>query len=139
MENLISIFVNSVFVGNILLAYFLGMCSFLAVSKNLKTSLGLGILISTVSKTQQEAMLLTFFILLPSIFLSGYFFPIEAMPRILQYVSRAVPLTYALVIVRSIVLKGAGFEMLAGDVVALGLFGLAVLGLAAIRFRKRLD
>ena len=103
------------------------------------TSLGLGILISTVSKTQQEAMLLTFFILLPSIFLSGYFFPIEAMPRILQYVSRAVPLTYALVIVRSIVLKGAGFEMLAGDVVALGLFGLAVLGLAAIRFRKRLD
>jgi ABC-2 type transport system permease protein len=54
-------------------------------------------------------------------------------------VSRAVPLTYALVIVRSIVLKGAGFEMLAGDVLALGLFGLAVLGLAAIRFRKRLD
>jgi ABC-2 type transport system permease protein len=103
------------------------------------TSLGLGILISTVSKTQQEAMLLTFFILLPSIFLSGYFFPIEAMPTLLQYVSKAIPLTYALVIVRSIILKGADLQMLAGDVLALGIFGMAVVGLAAIRFRKRLD
>jgi ABC-2 type transport system permease protein len=103
------------------------------------TSLGLGILISTVSKTQQEAMLLTFFILLPSIFLSGYFFPIDAMPPFLQYVSRAVPLTYALVIVRSIILKGADFQILAGDVAALGVFGLVVVGLAALRFRKRLD
>ncbi|MGD8487866.1 MAG: ABC transporter permease [Anaerolineae bacterium] len=103
------------------------------------TSLGLGILISTVSKTQQEAMLLTFFILLPSIFLSGYFFPIEAMPAVLQYVSKAIPLTYALVIVRSIVLKGSGLQMLAGDVVALSVFGVAVIGLAAVRFRKRLD
>jgi ABC-2 type transport system permease protein len=105
----------------------------------LLTSLGLGILISTVSKTQQEAMMLTFFLMLPSIFLSGYFFPIAAMPQILQYVSRIIPLTYILVIVRAIILKGVGFEVLAGDVAALGVFGVVVLALAAARFRKRLE
>lgn len=108
-------------------------CVFLA------TSLGLGILISTVSKTQQEAMLLTFLILLPSIFLSGYFFPIDAMPPFLQYVSKVVPLTYILIIVRAIVLKGVGFNVLAGEVMALAIFGAAVMGLAAARFRKRLE
>jgi ABC-2 type transport system permease protein len=105
----------------------------------LATSLGLGILISTVSKTQQEAMLLTFFILLPSIFLSGYFFPIDAMPPFLQYVSKVVPLTYILIIVRSIVLKGVGYPVLTGEVTALVIFGVVVLVLAAARFRKRLE
>lgn len=103
------------------------------------TSLGLGILISTVSQTQQEAMMLTFFILLPSIFLSGYFFPIEAMPPLLQAVSHLVPLTYVLIILRAIVLKGVGLELLVGDVLALAAFGGGVLGLAALRFRKRLE
>jgi ABC-2 type transport system permease protein len=105
----------------------------------LATSLGLGILISTVSKTQQEAMLLSFFILMPSIFLSGYLFPIEAMPQALQYVSRVIPLTYVLVIVRSIVLKGVGLEVLADQAWALAIFGLVVMALAAARFRKRLE
>jgi ABC-2 type transport system permease protein len=105
----------------------------------LLSSLGLGILISTVSKTQQESMMLTFFILLPSIFLSGYFFPIDAMPPFLQMVSRLVPLTYVLIIVRSIILKGVGFEMLASEVAALAVFGVAVMALAAMRFRKRLE
>jgi ABC-2 type transport system permease protein len=105
----------------------------------LATSLGLGILISTVSRTQQEAMLLTFLILLPSIFLSGYFFPIDAMPLLLQYVSRVVPLTYILIIVRSIILKGVGLGVLAGEVKSLIIFGVIVLGLAAVRFKKRLE
>jgi ABC-2 type transport system permease protein len=105
----------------------------------LVTSLGLGILISTVSKTQQEAMMLTFMLLLPSIFLSGYFFPIDAMPPFLQAVSRLVPLTYVLVIVRSIVLKGSGFSLLAGEVAALAAFGLGVMVVASVRFRKRLE
>jgi ABC-2 type transport system permease protein len=105
----------------------------------LLTSLGLGILISTVSKTQQEAMMLTFFIMLPSIFLSGYFFPIDAMPRLLQYASKAIPLTYILIIVRAIILKGVGFQVLARDVAALALFGGVVLTLATARFRKRLE
>lgn len=105
----------------------------------LATSLGLGILISTVSKTQQEAMLLAFFLLLPSIFLSGYLFPVEAMPQALQYVSKLIPLTYVLVIVRSIVLKGVGLEILSGQASALAIFGVVVMALAAARFRKRLE
>ncbi len=105
----------------------------------LATSLGLGILISTVSKTQQEAMLLTFFILLPSIFLSGYFYPVDAMPVFLQHVSKIVPLTYVLIIVRSIVLKGVGFEILAGEVASLAAFGVVVMLLSAGRFKKRLE
>jgi ABC-2 type transport system permease protein len=105
----------------------------------LLTSLGLGILVSTVSKTQQEAMMLTFFVMLPSIFLSGYFFPIAAMPQVLQVASRLIPLTYVLIIVRAIILKGVGIEMLAGDVLGLGVFGGVVLILAALRFRKRLE
>ena len=105
----------------------------------LATSLGLGILISTVSKTQQEAMLLTFFILLPSIFLSGYFYPVDAMPAFLQQVSKVIPLTYVLVILRSIVLKGVGFEALAGEVAALIAFGVVVVLLSAARFQKRLE
>jgi ABC-2 type transport system permease protein len=108
-------------------------CVFLA------TSLGLGILISTVSKTQQEAMLLSFLVLLPSIFLSGYFFPVDAMPPALQAISRLVPLTYVLIIMRSIILKGVGFEVLASQVVALAVFGAVVVVLAAARFRKRLE
>jgi ABC-2 type transport system permease protein len=105
----------------------------------LMTSLGFGILISTVSKTQQEAMMLTFFVMLPSIFLSGYFFPIAAMPILLQYVSALIPLTHILIIVRAILLKGVGFGLLAGEVWALAAFGGAVMILAAARFRKRLE
>jgi ABC-2 type transport system permease protein len=105
----------------------------------LLTSLGLGILVSTVSKTQQEAMMITFFIMMPSIFLSGYFFPIDAMPRLLQYVSRTIPLTYVLTIVRAIILKGVGLRVLFGDVAALTVFGVVVVLLAAARFRKRLE
>lgn len=104
----------------------------------LLTSLGLGLLISTISKTQQEAMMLTFFVMLPSIFLSGYFFPVDAMPPLLQYVSKVIPLTYILVIVRGIILKGVGLEVLAGDAMALGVFGTMMLTLAAARFKKRL-
>ncbi len=103
------------------------------------TSLGFGILVSTVSKTQQEAMMLTYFIMLPAIFLSGYIFPIAAMPPLLQQASKLIPLTYFLVIVRGIVLKGVGLEMLTREVTALAIFGVVVMVLAATRFRKRLE
>jgi ABC-2 type transport system permease protein len=104
----------------------------------LMTSLGIGLLISTVSRTQQEAMMLTFLTFLPSIFLSGFFFPLEAMPNWLQAISYAVPLRYLLVILRSIVLKGVGLDALHDQVVALLIFGPAILALAATRFSKRL-
>jgi ABC-2 type transport system permease protein len=103
------------------------------------TSLGLGLLISTVAHTQQEAMLISWLFLLPSIFLSGFFFPIDAMPTFLQVASLFVPLRYLLTIIRGIVLKGVGLEAVAMDVIALIVFGVAVIGLAAWRFNKRVE
>ena len=102
-------------------------------------SLGIGILISTIAKTQQEAMMLTYFTMLPTIFLSGFFFPLAAMPPALQAISRVIPLRYYLKIIRSIVLKGVGADSLTEEIVALAVFGLVVMGIAALRFRKRLD
>jgi ABC-2 type transport system permease protein len=105
----------------------------------LMTSLGIGIFFSSVANTQQEAMLLVFLTMLPSIFLAGLFFPIEAMPRVLQLLSYAVPLRYMLVIVRGILLKGVGVRILYQEVAALAIFGVAIMLLAATRFRKRLE
>lgn len=102
-------------------------------------SLGIGILISTVANTQQEAMLLSFLFLMPAIFLSGFMFPLEAMPVGLQGLSYAIPLRYMLIIIRSIILKGVGLEILRSQVLALGIFGVVVIVLATRRFRKRLD
>ncbi len=103
------------------------------------TALGLGIFISTLAKTQQEALLLTMFTLLPSIFLSGFFFPLAAMPRVLQALSYAVPLRYFLIIVRGIIIKGAGLAALTREVIALTIFAVVIMSAAAGRFRKRLD
>jgi len=105
----------------------------------LMTSLGIGIFVSSVTKTYREAVLMVSFVMLPSIFLSGFFFPLEAMPRFLQAISYLVPLRYMLIIIRGIILKGVGLEVLAGEVVALIIFGVVILGFAAIRFRKRLE
>jgi len=105
----------------------------------LVTTLGIGLFISTVARTQFEAMLLAFFTQLPSIFLSGFFFPIAAMPAFLQALSYLIPLRYFLIIVRSILLKGVGVEAIAGEIAALAVFGVLIMGAAARRFRKRLD
>jgi ABC-2 type transport system permease protein len=77
--------------------------------------------------------------MLPSIFLSGFFFPLAAMPRILQWLSYAVPLRYFLIIVRSIVLKGVGVEALWPEIIALSIFAVVIMGGAVLRFHKRLD
>jgi len=103
------------------------------------SSLGIGLLISTMARTQQEAMMLAFFTILPSVFLSGFMFPIAAMPRALQWFSKVVPLTYFLIIDRGIVLKGNSLQVLMPQVIALAVFGTAILSLAVIRFRKRLE
>jgi len=103
------------------------------------SSLGIGLLASTVANTQQEAMLTVMMYNLPSIFLSGFFFPLEAMPKILQIISYAIPLKYFLVVIRSLLLKGVGIEAIQGEVIALTIFGLVTMALAAFRFRKRLD
>jgi ABC-2 type transport system permease protein len=105
----------------------------------LVTTLGIGLLISTVAKTQFEAMLLAFMIMLPTIFLSGFFFPIAAMPQFLQVLSYGVPLRYFLIIVRAVLLKGVGVAAVANEVIALIIFGLGVMSVAVLRFKKRLD
>lgn len=105
----------------------------------LATGLGIGLFISTVAKTQQEAQMLGALIQLPSFFLAGFFFPIAAMPPLLQAISYLVPLRYFLVIVRAIMLKGAGIEAFTGDMLALAVFCLVIMVLAVRRFRKRLD
>lgn len=103
------------------------------------TTLGIGLLISTIANTQQEAMLITMFTLMPSIFLSGFFFPLAAMPSILQWISYVVPLRYFLVISRGIVLKGVGIEAIYTEVIALTIFAVVVMSAASKRFRKHLD
>jgi ABC-2 type transport system permease protein len=105
----------------------------------LLTSLGIGLLASTIANTQQEAMLTVWMTLLPGLFLSGFFFPLEAMPKVLQWLSYLMPLRYYLVIIRSLLLKGVGANMLKGDILALALFGFSIMAAAALRFRKRLD
>ena len=103
------------------------------------TSLGIGMLASTIANTQQEAMLSVFMIFLPGIFLSGFFFPLEAMPKVLQWISYLYPLRYYLVIIRSLTLKEVGAQALQQNILALAIFGIAIMTLAAMRFHKRLD
>jgi len=101
-------------------------------------TLALGLFISTISNTQQQAMMTaTFFFLMPMIYLSGFIFPIENMPRAIQLVTYVIPLRYFLVIVRGIFLKGIGLSLLWPQAVALASWGAVVLGLAVIRSRKR--
>jgi ABC-2 type transport system permease protein len=105
----------------------------------LLSSLGIGLFASTIANTQQEAFITVMVTMLPSLFLSGFFFPIEAMPKFLQYVSAIVPLRYYLVIIRALLLKGVGVEALKTEILALSLFAIFIMGAAALRFRKRLD
>jgi ABC-2 type transport system permease protein len=105
----------------------------------LLSGLGIGLFASTIANTQQEAMLIVWMLLLPSIFLSGFFFPIQAMPPVMQWISMIVPLRYYLVIIRSLLLKGVGLNMILDQVIALIIFAVVIMGAAAMRFRKRLD
>jgi ABC-2 type transport system permease protein len=102
-------------------------------------SLGVGLFVSTIAKTQQEAIMLVYFTMLPTIFLSGFLFPLAAMPPVLQWVSYAIPLRYYLIIIRSVLLKGVGASAVSSEIAALAIFAAAMLTAAALRFRKRLD
>ena len=105
----------------------------------LLSSLGIGLLASTIANTQQEAMLTVWLLLLPSLFLAGFFFPLEAMPKVLQWISYIFPLRYYLAIIRSLMLKGVGMDAIKTNLIALAIFGVAIMSLASMRFRKRLD
>ena len=102
-------------------------------------TLGLGLFISTLAHTQQQAMMLSAFIfMLPQIMLSGFAFPIQYMPPFFQAITYLVPLRYYLVILRGVFLKGVGISVLWPQVAALTAMGVLILGLARLRFRKRL-
>ena len=103
------------------------------------TTLSVGLFISTIAHTQQEAMLTTFMTILPTIFLSGFFFPVAGMPQVLQWISAIIPLKYFLIIVRSIVLKGVGLQLLLSEAVTMAVMGIVMMAVASSRFRKRLD
>ncbi len=103
------------------------------------SSLGLGTLISTVSRTFLQAAQLAQAILLPSILLSGFLFPRESLPPFLQYVGLAIPLTYYVTVIRGIYIKGVGLEHLWPQVLALLALGIVVFGAAIVRFQKKLD
>ena len=103
------------------------------------SGLGIGLFASTIANTQQEAMLTVWMTLLPSIFLSGFFFPLEAMPKFLQWVSYIIPLRYYLVIIRALLIKGVGAGAIWGEILPLAVFGVAIMAAASVRFRKRLD
>lgn len=109
---------------------------FVATALYLMTTLGIGLLISTVSQTQQQAMMSTFFFYLPAVLLSGFMFPIANMPAVIQWFTFLNPLRYFLVIVRGIFLKGVGTETLWPQMVALGVMGGAFLWFASKRFKK---
>ncbi len=102
-------------------------------------SLSIGMLISTFANNQMQAMMVMIFVLLPSILLSGFVFPREAMPFAVSVLGYAIPLTYFLDITRGIMLKGVGTGFLWDDVLALCLFTVIILAVAVLRFRKSLD
>jgi ABC-2 type transport system permease protein len=112
---------------------------FLMTGLYLLPTLGLGLLISTFAQTQQQAQLMTMPIMLPSMILSGFVFPVSTLPVFLQFVGGLLPLTYFIYILRSIVIKGVGLDMIMPQTLALGFFAVLLLGLASLRFRKSLD
>lgn len=109
----------------------------LMTSPFILTMLGIGLLISTRANSQQEAIQMTFGTLLPSIFLSGYIFPIDSMPRYFQWVSRAIPATYLIEVSRGIILRGAGFWDLWTQATVLTVMGVLLILASAMRFRNK--
>ena len=102
-------------------------------------ALGLGMLISTIAKTQLQAMQMTVLLILPSVILSGFIFPREAMPLPIRLLGSLIPLTYFLDILRGVILKGIGLEYLWKDIAILLIFGIGTLTIASMRFKKNLD
>jgi len=102
----------------------------------LLSTLGVGLFISTVSSTQQQAMMTAFFFMLPAFMLSGFTYPIANMPEVVKVLTYLNPLRYYLVIIRGVYLKGLGFQVLWPQMAALALLGASLLALAAGRFRK---
>lgn len=115
---------------------FLFLCSFVFML----STLGLGLFVSTISRTQQQAMITSaFLVIMPMIFLSGFSFPIENMPQIIQYITYIIPLKYFIIIIRGIVIKGLGFNDLWPELTVLFFMGVFILIVSSMRFSKKLE
>ncbi|MFN3695179.1 MAG: ABC transporter permease, partial [Ignavibacterium sp.] len=116
--------------------FFLFLSAFLYIL----STLGLGLFVSTISKTQQQAMMIAVFaVMMPMVFLSGFAFPIENMPKIIQYISYVIPLKYFINIIRGVISKGLGFYDLWVNALVLLVMGIFILVLSSLRFQRRLD
>jgi ABC-2 type transport system permease protein len=104
----------------------------------LMSTIGIGLFISTISQTQQQALMSSFFFYLPAVLLSGFMFPISNMPEPAQWLTYLNPLRYFLVIIRDIFLKGSGWEILWPQFAALAVLGTALLLISSLRFQKRM-
>ena len=104
----------------------------------LMSSVGIGLFISTISSTQQQAQISTFFFMMPAFILSGFAFPLENMPEWLQTITYANPLRYFLIIIRGVFLKGNGLDILWSEMLALAILGGFMIILSSLRFQKRL-
>jgi drug efflux transport system permease protein len=118
--------------GNVLLLYGIALVFIVA-------SLALGLFISTLVRTQQQAMQVSFFFVLPNILLSGFMFPRQAMPEVFQWIGLALPLTHFLKVLRGILLKGVGYAELWPEFAILAAFAVGLIALAVKRFHKTLD
>ncbi len=112
---------------------------YVAAALFIAANLGLGLFISTAVKTQFQAMQMTFFLIMPSILLSGFIFPFEGMPVFAQFLGEALPITHFIRLTRGIMLRDAGLGDMPGAMIYLGTFTLVVITAAALRFSKRLD
>ena len=111
---------------------------FALASVFIAANLAVGLLFSTLARTQQQAMQMSMFFLLPNILLSGFMFPFDAMPAAARALAQALPLTHFIRVVRGIALKGSGFRDLAGELVWMTALLVALVVLSALRFRKKL-
>jgi ABC-2 type transport system permease protein len=102
-------------------------------------NLALGLMISTLAQTQFQAMQMSFFILLPSILLSGFVFPFAGMPKAAQWIAEVLPLTHFVRLIRGVILRGADLRDLSGELLVLAVFILFAMSFAVVRFQKRLD
>lgn len=113
---------------------------FLLTGFFLMTSLGLGLFVSTISRTQQQAMMIgMFFVMQPMMYISGFVFPVENMPTVLQWISYLIPMKYYLIVIRSIILKGVGIQHLWFEAVMLLGMGVVVLTASVMRFKEKVD
>ena len=144
MPSIILGFINMIFVTLISVFWFdipvrgSIITLFVANGFYLMTTIGIGLIISTLSETQQQAMMSTFFFYLPAVLLSGFMFPIANMPEVVQAITYLNPLRYFLIIIRGIFLKGVGVAILWPQIMALLLLGILVLTLVVKKFRKNL-